>query len=625
MIWAERRYVPGIDGLRAIAVLAVLAYHTGGGWMPGGFLGVEVFFVISGYLITVLLLHEQERTGTIDLGRFWLRRARRLLPALFVLIAVVLAFVLLALPEEVVEVRADALAALFYVQNWHLIFAEQSYFETLGRPSLLRHLWSLAVEEQFYLIWPPILVLLWRFGARRAVLFSALLGALAASTLMALLHDPNADPSRVYYGTDTRASGLLIGAALACLWQAERSAKKSPRSFVMALDLAGLSALLLLVTLFLSIHEFSPLLYRGGFLLIALTTALLIVACAHPAARLCPRVLGGAALGWVGTRSYSIYLWHWPIFMVSRPLLDMPIAGVPLLLMQLLMTLGAAEMSYRHVEQPFRNGALTKALQRFREARGQQQLQLVLRWGGSISALMLLALTIGLAATRAEPPPPPVYLAPTLVQAVPTVAATTTMAVPTPSSPLARPFLPELLRSRSALAAILAPSPIPLPTSTPPPQIGPVYAVGDSVLIGVAGNLATALGNVEVDAEVGRQAGTIVDILRWRREAGLLPPVVLVHAGTNGYFSPEQFDTMMSLLRDVPRVVVVNVKVPRSWESPNNAMIAESVGRYPNVRLVDWYAASAWRGDFFYDDGYHPTPAGATTFADLVRASIEQE
>jgi peptidoglycan/LPS O-acetylase OafA/YrhL len=623
MAQAQRAYIPGIDGLRAIAVLAVLAYHTGGGWMPGGFLGVEVFFVISGYLITALLLNEQQRDGMIDLRRFWLRRARRLLPALCVLIAIVLAFVLLALPEEVVEVRGDALAALLYVQNWHLIFAEQSYFETVGRPSLLRHLWSLAVEEQFYLVWPPIVLFLVHIASWRAVLAVALLGALASTGLMALLYDPNSDPSRIYYGTDTRAGGLLVGAALACLWQPLRHNGRHVPGWSAALDMAGLSAIVLLVTLFLRINEFNPLLYQGGFLLVALTSALLIVTCAHPAARICPRLFGNATLVWVGTRSYSIYLWHWPILMVSRPLLDMPIAGAPLLLMQLLMTLGAAEMSYRHVEQPIRNGALGTAWQRWREAAHRQQPGLLLRWGGGVVVIMLLVCSIGLAAARADPPPPPAYLASAITAVQPAHTPTATLVVPTPSSPLARPFLPELLRSRSALASILAQEPTPLPTSTPPPQIGPVYAIGDSVLIGVAGELVARLGTVEVDAEVGRQAGTIVDILRWRREAGLLPPVVLIHAGTNGYFSPEQFDTMMNILSDVPHVVVVNVKVPRTWEGPNNALLAEGVSRYPNARLVDWYGVSAARGDFFYNDGYHPTPAGAAVFAELVRAAIQ--
>src|ERR671913_366524 len=215
-------YSPGLDGLRALAVMAVLLYHADLGWIPGGFLGVEVFFVISGYLITALLLSERRHEGSIDLKNFWLRRARRLLPALYVLLVVTLAFAVVFLPGEVVGLRGDVLAAFGYVTNWFLIFGQESYFEAVGRPSVLQHLWSLAVEEQFYLIWPIVLAVGLGIGAtrlrRRRVLIVTLAGAAASAVAMALLYAPGVDPSRIYYGTDTRATGLLVGAALAFLW-----------------------------------------------------------------------------------------------------------------------------------------------------------------------------------------------------------------------------------------------------------------------------------------------------------------------------------------------------------------------------------------------------------------------
>src|SRR5262245_59947737 len=211
-------YVPCLDGLRALAVVAVLLYHADVAWLPGGFLGVDVFFVLSGYLITALLLAEWHAHRSIDLPRFWLRRARRLLPALFAVIAIALAFALVWLPDEVANLRGDALAALAYVTNWHLIFKQDSYFETIGRPSLFQHLWSLAVEEQFYLLWPPLLLVLLRQRGRRGALAVALIGAAASAALMMLLYQPDVDPSRLYYSTDTRAFAPLLGAALACIW-----------------------------------------------------------------------------------------------------------------------------------------------------------------------------------------------------------------------------------------------------------------------------------------------------------------------------------------------------------------------------------------------------------------------
>src|SRR5918992_2342578 len=223
-------YAPGLDGLRALAVIAVLLYHAELSWLPGGFLGVEVFFVISGYLITALLLTEWWQHGRVDLKRFWIRRARRLLPALYLLLAVTLAYAVLFLPGEVAGLRGDVIAALGYVTNWYLVLGNESYFEAIGRPSLLKHLWSLAVEEQFYLLWPPVLALGLGVGAtrwrERRVLLVALAGAAASALLMALLYRPEVDPSRIYFGTDTRATGLLIGAALAFAWTPWPSAQR---------------------------------------------------------------------------------------------------------------------------------------------------------------------------------------------------------------------------------------------------------------------------------------------------------------------------------------------------------------------------------------------------------------
>src|SRR3954464_4268744 len=245
-------YLPGLDGLRAFAVIAVLLYHADLSWIRGGFLGVEVFFVISGYLITTMLLTEWHQQGRINLVGFWLRRARRLLPALYLLLVVTLVFAIVFLPGEVARLRDDALAAFAYVTNWYLILGEQSYFETVGRPSLLQHLWSLAVEEQFYVLWPVLLTLMLRFWRRRVVVIATLGGAIASAVWMAILYRPDVDPSRVYYGTDTRATGLMIGAALAFVWvpsqfQRRPGQEATPLAAIgmlpLLLDVVGVAAL----------------------------------------------------------------------------------------------------------------------------------------------------------------------------------------------------------------------------------------------------------------------------------------------------------------------------------------------------------------------------------------------
>ena len=384
-------YSPGLDGLRAFAVIAVLLYHADLAWIPGGFLGVEVFFVISGYLITALLLAEWRQRGRIDLKTFWLRRARRLLPALYVLLVATLTFAVVFLPGEIAGLRGDVLAALGYVTNWYLIFGQESYFEAVGRPSLLQHLWSLAVEEQFYLIWPPILALGLCIGAtrlrRRRVLTVVIFGAVASAMAMALLYVPGVDPSRIYYGTDTRATGLLCGAALAFLWSPgdkyrpsearhhrlglpgrSRFRRRWGWTAPLLLDIVGFAALGALVWFCVNLGEFQPFLYSGGFALVGIATTATIMAVVHPHSVIGSRILGSAPLRWVGVRSYGIYLWHWPVFMVTRPDLDVPIDGLPLLALRLSATVVLADLSYRYIETPIRRGALGRAWRTLREA-----------------------------------------------------------------------------------------------------------------------------------------------------------------------------------------------------------------------------------------------------------------
>jgi peptidoglycan/LPS O-acetylase OafA/YrhL/CubicO group peptidase (beta-lactamase class C family) len=351
-------YLPGLDGLRALAVAAVLLYHAELGFV-GGFLGVEVFFVLSGFLITALLFAEWQQHGRIQLAAFWMRRVRRLLPALILMLVGTFALAWLLVPDALSQLRADALAALGYVMNWQLVFSQQSYFDSMSRPSLLQNLWSLAVEEQFYLLWPLLFIAGMRYLGRFGLLIATLILAAASVALMAWLYQPGADPSRMYYGTDTRAAGLLVGAALALAWPLRRTPSVGHRSGLL-LSCVGTLALAGLLIAFLRVYDYHPWLYYGGFLLTAIGTAIVIAAVIHPRARLVPALLGWRPLRWIGLRSYGIYLWHWPIFMVTRPYQDVPIDGWPLLLLRLALVLGLAALSYRFVELPIRHGAIER-------------------------------------------------------------------------------------------------------------------------------------------------------------------------------------------------------------------------------------------------------------------------
>jgi peptidoglycan/LPS O-acetylase OafA/YrhL len=346
----------------------VLLYHADLA-VRGGFLGVESFFVLSGFLITSLLLTEWRPDRRIDLLGFWVRRARRLLPALFLALVGTQVLAAVVLRGDAPTLRGDSLAALGYVMNWHLIFGGQSYFDPMLRPTLLQHLWSLAVEEQFYLLWPLLFAAGMRYLRRRGLLVATLAVAAASAALMAWLFQPGADPSRIYYGTDTRASALLIGVALALVWAPGCVPAAASRRAGWLLDAAGALGLGGLLAASIWLYESHPLLYRGGFALVALGTALAIAGATHPRARLLPALLGWRPLRWIGTRSYGIYLWHWPIFSVTRPYQDVAFGGWSLLALRLALVLGLAELSYRFVETPIRHGAIERAWRAFLSTR----------------------------------------------------------------------------------------------------------------------------------------------------------------------------------------------------------------------------------------------------------------
>jgi peptidoglycan/LPS O-acetylase OafA/YrhL len=663
----RRSHLTGIDGLRAIAVLAVLAYHAGFGVAQGGFLGVEVFFVISGYLITALLLAEHRRSGRIDTVRFWLRRARRLLPALFLLLGATLGFALVVLPEEVARLRMDTLAAFAYVTNWHLIAGDQSYFETIGRPSLFMHLWSLAIEEQFYLLWPLVLVALLAVG-RRAGLALTLAGAVGSAAWMAFLFNPGSDPSRLYYGTDTRLTGLLLGAALAFAWVPEVAAGEDgpsrPRVWTSRrvgrlVELPGLAGLAVLAAFFVWADAFAPFLYRGGLALVALATVAVIAAAVHPRSRLGP-LLDRGPMRWIGTRSYGIYLWHWPVFALTRPDLDLNLDPAALLAVRFGLTAIIAEASYRFVEAPIRSGALGRA---WRHAAGAKPSEgRSRRWwaaarAGALAGTMAVLLSAVLGSVALATPPvtpdgmvtgsidglvlplddaaarsattPPATSSPASASArrpVSTVPGATLGPPVAPPAPRATAPAPTARPGPSPVAGSSAgPSAVPSgdPPATAPPRPGPsILAFGESVMLQSAKALADDLGPVRVDAAVGRQINQGITILEHRERTGALAGTVIVQLGNNGPFYDGQFDEVMAALRDVPAVIWVNVRVPREWEAHNNRIIASGVARYPNARMVDWNAATAGRPDLFWNDGYHPRPAGARLYADLVAAVL---
>lgn len=595
-------YLPGLDGIRALAVLGVLLYHADLPWLPGGYLGVDVFFVLSGFLITSLILEEFDRTGHIAFGRFYLGRARRLLPALLLVLLVVSLAAVFVYQDAARQVASDALASVLYVNNWWYIVADQSYFEFIGRPPLLKHLWSLAVEEQFYLIWPAVaafVVMRWR---RTGVATIAIALALASTVWMLALASSNgypeyADPSRAYFGTDAHAMGLLIGAALGTLWRPGRIRADIPRGARVLVTTVGVAALVTVIGFFALVGEFTPWMYRGGFLLLALVVALLVSAASHPGVPL-GRWMGTQPWRYLGQRSYGLYLWHWPIFMVTRPGLDTPVDGPALLVLRLGLTVLVAEASYRWLEMPIRRGAIDRWVARLRQSRGEQRTRV--QWQGIAVAAASVVVVVGLAVGLLRIPP--------AAEAVPAdVAAAIGIDEGGPTEV-----------SLDDAAATTAPSVAASATAMPNPN-GTLSAIGDSVMLGARKTLKETIPGTRVDAAVSRYPGAFIGRLKRYVAADRLADVVVLHPGTNGVLPEDMMREMLTIVEGVPRVVVVNDNMPRSWRAPNNKVIAQVVPEFDNAVLVDWYAASQDHPEYFTSDGIHLTPKGARAYAELIR------
>jgi peptidoglycan/LPS O-acetylase OafA/YrhL len=626
-IGTQLPYRPGLDGLRALAVAGVVFYHAGVSWMPGGFLGVDVFFVLSGYLITSLLLAERRREGSVGFKAFWLRRARRLLPAVLLVIFVCLLAASTIARDDLVRTRGDALASLVYLTNWHLIAASHSYFNAFGRPSLLQHLWSLAVEEQFYLFWPLILLGSLKLVGRRGTVLITVALALSSTVLMWALYNPNQDPSRVYYGTDTRAATLLVGALLAFAWPLGGFRDEISRRAARVLDGVGCLALLAVLAFFVRVQDYDPWLYRGGFLLVALCTAVLIAVVVHPATTL-GRALGTRTLRWIGVRSYGIYLWHWPVMMLTRPGIDVPWRGTFVILAQIALTVGLAALSYRYVEAPVRSGAAQRRLRAWLDAHTPRER---LRWtAGSLSGCVLvLGLMLGLPAPGSAvgsgqtATPAALVRASSLADALRGEGGGAGTGTGTGAGGAGTGTTGGAALSASALAGQDGDgdeSPARAAAGSLPS--GPILALGDSVMLGCAPVLEQRLGSrLRVDAIVGRQAFDTIERLAEYRAEGALPQTVIVQIGDNGPVWYANMQRLRTVLGGVPHVVIVNVRVARDWQNEVNSELASYVSTWPQAVLANWYAHSS---ESLLVDGVHPSVPGRSIYANVVVAALRE-
>ncbi len=637
-------HLGALDGIRALAVIAVLLYHGEVSGMPGGFLGVEMFFVLSGYLVTAILWGEWRHRGGIDLRRFWVGRVRRLLPAAVVLIGVVAAALVIGWPEEAARTRGELVSSLGYVSNWYLVFTNQSYFAGFGRPSPVRHLWSLAVEAQFYLLWPLIFVGLARRIRDERWLATATLGLAGLSVLLAqVLYHPGQDPSRVYYGTDTRASGLLLGCALAFCWRPFEDPRPVSARQRTVIDVVTAVATLGLLVAIIRVTELAEKTYRGGILGVSLLTVALLATAVHPQARLARWLFAGRVAQAIGRRSYSLYLWHWPVFVLLRPRVDIGWSSGPTLVLRLVLTAALAELSYRYVEQPVRRGVLgtmgTRVRRALRDADPERRRQLLTAWGGLGAVfVVMVGSVVGLMAVADEPPPPfdatPRVVTVAAITLAPIPEVTTTVAPTTAAPPATAPVrsVPDTTATTVAgqvtttvVPTTAAPvTTVPLPPATAVAPAGTVaYALGDSVMLSAGDALEAAIPGIAIDARVARQVDEGIETLRAWKAAGGTANAIIVHLGNNGTLFGDDVDTIMGIVGPNTRVVFLNVRVPRKWEEDVNWALGEVVPRYANARLVDWRALSdSCPPDSFNEDEVHLRAEGAPCYANLIAAAL---
>lgn len=634
-------YLPGLDGMRAIAVVAVMIYHANADWLPGGYLGVEVFFVISGYLITLLLISERERTGKVALGQFWLRRARRLLPALGAMLALVMAYTAAFQSGSLGQLRGDVVAGLTYVTNWYQVWVGQGYTAS-GDFAPLRHLWSLAVEEQFYLVWPLVMMVILARGSRNLLRAAQWLVVVAvAVTVVSVvaftpgrIADCEVTPEQywmigdrciskldsLYLSSVTRSSGLLLGAAFAMMWRPAAIMRGPLRTKGLTLDLIGILGAGGLFAMFWTVHLVGPdgggaVLFRGGLLACAVLTLMVTAAVTHSQA-FTGRILGNAVLLWVGTRSYGLYLYHWPIYQAIRK-----VAGNPLTVVEFVGAMIATgvitEISYRVIETPIRRGTVGAWWKRLREPVNAAPRRVVLA-----SVATAAALTMFGAVSMAMAPLTQNEIAESLEEASGAVvdlggildleATGPVISDPTP--------VPSTTESSSVSNETTIPeTTVPETTAAPQPPI-PYLAVGDSVMLGAAPQLAEM--GILVDAQVSRQMRDVVPVMQMLRDQDRFGNAVVVHLGTNGAVGAETLEAFMDTLTNVPKVVVMTVRAQRNWIPGNNERIRALTDR-PNVILVDWEVlAEECSGNCFYADGIHLRPDGREYYAMLLRGAL---
>jgi len=569
-------HIASIDGLRAIAVTAVVLYHLGISWIPGGFLGVDLFFVISGYVITRLILDSINQSSALDLRAFYAARLRRIYPGFLFMITCNIIFIGVWAPEAMRRFLADLPYAITGTINWFLVARHQDYFEAIGRPPLLQHTWSLAVELQFYLIWPIILLTILKYFGKRNIakiaLVIAMVSGIALFFVSLRLDEANAQQiSHIYFGTDTHSLGLFLGSALAVSWIPQNLSSDIAKRAQDVIDGIGVVGLLGLISTFLFIDETNASLYRIAFPLAGIFGCLVIISLVHPASRFAP-IISSAPFRWVGQRSYGIYIWHWVIFQMTRPSVDLTGQSWALYLARVLLVLALADISLRWVEIPFRKGVI----QNWFRGMKYRSSKVALRQRASVLLSIITVLVI-------------------------------TSSISVQAINKADKIAEDIKQEQSA----------PDQTQEDLGSTTGLWVTGDSVILGIRSKLESKEHISLINARVGRQAPELLAVMRVDQSSVPSSPVIF-NLGNNNALSEKTVIDIFEVIKNQPQIIVVNTAVPRPWRDANNAIISKVAAGYPNIKVVDWDRISKGRPELFAPDGVHLSPAGSDVYVDLV-------
>lgn len=641
----KKRYITGFDGLRAIGVIAVILYHLNPGLFKGGFLGVPIFMVISGYLITDHLLIDERQLGKFDYKGFWQRRIRRLYPTLLTMLLSTSAYIVLFQRNLLYHLQQIVVTNLLYVYNWWQIANGQSYFERFANnESPFTHLWTLSIEGQFYLLWPLLIILLLKLRRKRGTLFGVTIGlTLFSAILMAVLYSPNADPSRIYYGTDTRMFSILLGCALAIVWPSNHLKENVNQQVRYFLDGLGAFGLIGMIVLLLFSSAQSAFLYRGGMFLFTIFTVFLTAAVAHPGSDW-NRVLTNPVFTWIGSRSYGIYLYQFPvmIFFETR-FTDIADHQVLYPVVEVLLILLISELSYRVIETNLGNLHWQDVKDMFRWLTMRKNSRILTQYRIMVGILVLIFLTgsVGvLSAFGVKQDTANKSTVATTIKAnrqktakqnaelLKKMQASKSQSIKAKSD---KSYSASLSKENSLKGATIDSDSsdaellklgLTKEELTKAKNLS-ITGIGDSVMLGSAEGYKRIFPNMYLDADVSRQVYQVLPLVDQIAAKGALADVVLVGLGTNGSFTSSDLDKLMSKFGPKCQVYWINVYVPtRSWQNEVNKELTAAQKKYTNLTVIDWYDYAKKHASWFANDHVHPNPKGSPRYTAFVAKAV---